>query len=210
MPDYCGVLRVRADEAISLTQFIEGIKTLRISVEECGKLNNYRIELIYELAYLKIFAQWEAFLEETFLRYLCGYRSSIGPEKPINLFASNLAMAEKIALGKQQYMLWHNPKIVIDRAKKHFISCRHEAVLTSNFNRIECFSNIRHRIVHKQSDALKKFDNACMNLCGKRYRGSRPGTFLRDWIVYGGISKRWLHVISEELCDLSTQILPQR
>jgi hypothetical protein len=37
---------------------------------------------IYEISYLKCFVLWERFLEETFLRYVCGYTNSIGPEMP--------------------------------------------------------------------------------------------------------------------------------
>src|SRR5947207_11478693 len=40
-----------------------------------------RLEALYELAFLRVFAAWEVCLEEIMCRSLCGYRSKSGREK---------------------------------------------------------------------------------------------------------------------------------
>lgn len=42
-----------------------------------------RLETLYEAAYLRVFISWELFLEESFLRFLCGYSSPTGGQVPI-------------------------------------------------------------------------------------------------------------------------------
>ena len=37
-----------------------------------------RLEYLYEIAFLRIFIAWEFFLEESFLRYMCGFHNSKG------------------------------------------------------------------------------------------------------------------------------------
>src|SRR5712672_2619521 len=51
-------------------------RTIHILVQP---LDLNKLELLYELAYLRFFIQWEVFLEQSFLRYLCGYSSSVRP-----------------------------------------------------------------------------------------------------------------------------------
>src|SRR5690242_8034031 len=59
-----------------------------------------RVELLYELAYLRMFIEWEQFLEQTFLRYLCGYTSANWIVSPAagNSFYVTLLAAEKAVL----------------------------------------------------------------------------------------------------------------
>jgi hypothetical protein len=71
---------------------------------------------------------------------------------------------------------------------------------------LEVFAAVRHRIAHGQEDARRKFDLATMNLCGKRYRGSRAGKFLRDWDTSTAVSLRWLESMATGLEGLSSQI----
>src|SRR5687767_10495406 len=41
------------------------------------ELRPSRLEALHEMAYLRIFVDWEAFLEATFLRTQCGYTSPL-------------------------------------------------------------------------------------------------------------------------------------
>ena len=102
--------------------------------------------------------------------------------------------------------MWHNPTAVILRSQQFFPASRHEVVVASSTARLENIAAVRHRIVHGQKDARLNFDNATMRLSGKRYRGARPGRFLRDWDVSSTPSKRWLESIGDELCGLASQI----
>lgn len=171
-------------------------------------LHPARLEYLYEMAYLKVFVSWEIFLEQTFIRYLCGYVSSVGAAIPKAgiAFATNLAKAESAVLQGRSYVLWHNPTTVVKRAQSFFTSNPLEPIILSNTARLERLAAIRHRITHAQSDAQDKFDLATMGIAGKRYRGSRAGAFLRD--VDGSMTPpiRWIEQLGQELRNLAAQI----
>ena len=104
-----------------------------------------RLESLYELAYLRVFAAWESILESIFLRSLCGFASRAGQEILVTgTYHRTIANAEIAVLSGQSYMLWHNPTKVVARCKKHIISggagpaCQ-ETVLSSNLSRTARF-----------------------------------------------------------------------
>jgi hypothetical protein len=166
-----------------------------------------RIEQLYELAFLRIFIEWEVFLEQTFVRYLCGYRSIHGQYTPTSgRYCSSISTAEALIFGSNGFALWHNPNRIVSRSQQHLTSCTHEVVISSNISRLENFSAVRHRLAHGQGDAKKKFDIATMALCGRRYPSGRPGRFLRDWDRSVTPNRRWLEAMGLELVGLARQI----
>ena len=169
-----------------------------------------RVELLYELAYLRIFIGWELFLEQTFLRYLCGYSSTTGvtfSPTGAGAFYATLRDAEASVLGGRQFVLWHDPTSVIRRAHRFLINCPHESVIPSHTTRLADYGSVRHRIAHGQDDARQKFNSATMNLAGRRYRGARPGRFLRDWDRSSTPARRWLNVLGADLAGLAQQMV---
>ena len=103
-----------------------------------------RVELLYELAYLKMFMEWERFLEESLLRYLCGYVSPYGMPRPNSgSFCATLASARTALLGGAAYILWYDPNRVATRARRHLVDCPHEAVIASNSTRLIHLAAIR-------------------------------------------------------------------
>jgi hypothetical protein len=171
-------------------------------------LHYKRIELLYEFSFLRIFLAWEAFLEQVFFRYLCGYASIHGTAvlQQGASFAPTLAHAESAVLSGKDYQLWHDAATVVARSERFFTECPLERVLRSNVARLRAFAAIRHRIAHGQADARKKFDAATMVMAGRRYSGSRPGAFLRDRDVTVAPPLRWLEVLGRELQGLAIQI----
>lgn len=167
-----------------------------------------RIELLYELAYVRIFTEWELFLEQTFLRYLCGFHSSLGAATMVSglQYYKSIAAAESAVQGGRDFVLWHNPSHVAARSRRFFSSGLHETVVSANTMRLENFGRIRHRIVHSQTDAKNKFNAVAMALAGRRYPKARPGKFLRDKQVGVAPTKRWISHIGEELTNLAGMI----
>jgi hypothetical protein len=168
-----------------------------------------KLESIYELAYLQIFALWEKILEESFYRLLCGYTSggnAIAFQPPYARAAS-LAAAEQIVLNGRAYLLWHNPNVVIARSQKFLVSAPHELVLSSAVNQITRLAEVRHHIAHATADTMQKFHAATMGLAGKRF-GPRAGRFLRTYTTHpvSGVQTRWINVLADELLSLSNQI----
>ncbi|MGL4974062.1 MAG: hypothetical protein ACRC56_02120 [Bosea sp. (in: a-proteobacteria)] len=172
------------------------------------KLQISDVELIYELAYLRVFTAWEVFLERVFLRMMCGYHHSDGIDslRAAHTYERNIDSAQLALLSGRDYLLWHNVDFVIKRAKEKFVNSRYEIILASSHSRISYFATIRHRIAHDQPDSARKFDIASMSMAGKRYRASRPGRFLRDKKTISDLPTRWLEEICSELESLAAQI----
>jgi len=167
-----------------------------------------RLEALYETAYLRIFLLWEDFLEQSFLRYLCGYHSSIGPVALRGKVFSTISLAEAAVLGGYDFVSWANPHKVAARSSKFITSGLHEAVLNSNISRLEAFNSVRNRIAHPSKYARRQFDSATVMLAGSRFAASSAGKFLRCIAVPAPAPAPWLHHIASELKSLARQICP--
>ncbi len=209
MPPLAAQLQNSVNEALRLSETIEVARVEAVSGSQTSRnLTVWRVYSVYELSYVKLFYLWEDFLESVFLRYMCGYVStSYTPTLlPGNSFSGSLASAEVTLLAGRRYLLWHNCAGVIQRSRGHFVGCPIEGVLLSNQSRLDHLASIRHRIVHAQSDAKTKFNQATMSLSGKRYRGSRVGLFLRDYVPGGSPPTRWLTQLAQEITGMANQI----
>jgi hypothetical protein len=193
MPPLAATFNDRGDSSKDLVRSAE-VARVSLPVGSIARIDfsATRLEFIYELAYLQIFIAWEIFLEETLLRYMCGYQSQFGQAVMVGgHYFTSLPAAAAALYGGQPFLLWHNPHRVVKRCKGVIQNGRHEAILSSSSADLEDFASIRHRISHGQDDARQKFDAATMRICGQRYRGSRPGRFLRDWVpAHSGQSDR--------------------
>lgn len=209
MPGLQAEFHRQVAEAMRLAEIGEVARAEAIAGSQTRRhLHHSRVELLYELAFLRMFLAWEAFLEQVFLRYLCGYSSRHGravPQAGVSL-SPTLAHAEAAVLSGRDYVLWHNPLRVADRSQRMFGSCPIETVLRSSTARLEALAAVRHRIAHAQTDARRKFDAATMTIAGRRYRGARPGAFLRDRDASMTPEKRWLEQLGQELQGLAAQI----
>lgn len=121
-------------------------------------------------------------------------------------FSPTLASAETAVLGGQSYFLWHNPVKVVAKAARFFATSPIQTVVQSNQSQLEQLAAIRHRITHSQADARNKFDLATMSIVGKRYAGSRPGSFLRDIDMSSTPPLRWLENLGRGLQNLAGQV----
>lgn len=208
MPQLAATFVRRADEAIALA-YAGDIALAAAKPGTSLRKEWYvsRVEYLYEVAYLRLFNEWELFLEESFVRYLCGYVSMHGCPAPVpgGSYFGSIALAERAVLGTRDFVLWHDPITIARRAKKFLVNSKHELVISSNSGRLSDLGAIRHRIAHAQEDARRKFDGATMMLAGRRYRGGRPGRFLRDWDS-NAPPVRWLETVALELKGLAGQI----
>jgi hypothetical protein len=167
-----------------------------------------RLEVLYEMAYLRIFILWESFLEESFLRYLCGYSTTIGLTRLINPPQKNLAAARAIMLGGRSYVSWSQPVSVEGLCRRFINNGLHELVVKSNRARLEWLTAVRNRVAHGSAHSKSQFDIATMGLLGRRYPGASPGRFLRDWASGVSPVERWIQSIATELKNLAAQIVP--
>jgi hypothetical protein len=212
MPRFDHVLSGQAQSAISIVRAGEIAHTSGgPSIRK--EWSVAKLEALYELAYLRVFAAWEMCLEAVFYRSLCGYASSAGQETLVaGSYYRTLAAAEAAVLGGKAYRLWHNPQHVIDRCKSFIKSgagcpCLQETALSSNLAYLVNLGATRHRIVHGNADAKGKFDLATLQIAGRAYPSSRPGKFLRDWDASTLPRRRWLEVTMSDLIAIASQIV---
>ena len=210
MPNLAGAFALAADRAVDLTTAGETARVLLSFGRAHSRLLDHRkIELLYEMAFLRIFNEWEVFLEESFIRYLCGYAGQIGPfQLTQGHHFPSMANATVAFLGGQSYKLWHKPQTVIARAQSFMVGSSHETVFSSALPDLTEFAAVRHRIAHGQKHAKAAFDQATMNLNAIRYPGSSAGRFLRDWNNSANTPIRWIHAITRDLKSYAAQIAP--
>jgi hypothetical protein len=175
------------------------------------ELRPARIQLLYEMAYLRLFAEWESMLEETFIRLMCGYESNgylptiVGEREPFRYPSE----ARAALYGTRDYLLWHNPATVLQRCQQWFLGGVHSEVIGSQAARLGWFAAVRHRIAHGSTHVKEQMDLATVQLAGRRYPGAASGCFLRDWMQPNPfVQEPWLSVITGELQALARQLAP--
>lgn len=202
-------LRTRVDDALMLISTANLLYLEARSRRRLTAISSQQLEQIYELAYLRVFIEWEVFLEESFFRYVAGYANSAGRQTTLSgRYERSYQLAEHAVLGGNRYLLWHSPTKVVARAQGFFVGGLHESVLLSNATRLQAFADVRHRIVHNHADSRAKFELASMNIAGRRYRGGRPGTLLRDSDPASTVRRTWATVVLEEIFEMAKQIAP--
>jgi hypothetical protein len=205
----CHTFSADVMKALELSSAAELVRISAPAGSQGRKLFNHsKLEAIYELSYLRVFALWERFLEDSFHRLLCGYTSggSAIAMAPAQTRASTLSNAALQVLNGKAYVLWHNPTIVIKRSKIFLVAAPHEFVTSSAFASISSLADIRHHVAHATADTQQKYHQATMSMAGARF-GNTAGRFLRSTTVdpITGVQTRWLHVLADQLVSLSQQ-----
>lgn len=199
----------KAEELVSRLEMAN--ITLATSLGRNHQIGLTSLELSYELAFLRVFLAWEIFLEEVFLRLLCGYAPRGGVREPLQpgvSYCRTITDAELVVLGGQHYKLWHNPLHIVGRARSFFQGGHFELVIASNQASLHDFARIRHRVAHAQKHAKREFDVVTMSMASRRYPASRPGRFLRDWRRHVVPPARHFSAITSDLLGLARQICP--
>lgn len=192
------------EELNKAVEFVTSISAARAE-------NNFSlstIEFAYELSYLRGYLAWEDFLQNVFVRLLCGYKGTQGcePLKPaIPAYFSNIALAEANLLGSRAFLLWHDPTQILTRHARFFLAGNFSQVISSAQSDLESCAAVRHRIAHSQNDARNKFDAASMNLAGRRCPGGRPGRLLKDWSSTSP-PRRFIDMLFDNFVNISKQI----
>lgn len=165
------------------------LKDLERNINNCQnlitKVKNLRmpriqVEIITELAFLRIFIAWENFLEESFIRYLVGAKSPSGysPKRFVN--PPNMEIAKKIILGeRREYIRWNSSGEVIARSEIYFKGGEpYGDVLRGAATDLNDMNVIRNRITHMSTISKAKFNNFVRRRFGHGKRGMTPGRLL--------------------------------
>jgi hypothetical protein len=202
-----------SNEVTRLLDLAEGGENVRSRAQPRALIQQYwypaRIESLYELVYLKIWIEWEFFLEESLLRYMCGYNSRYGVMARVGGLPHypTIAAAQAALLGAHHHLLWHSPTAVVNRARGHLVNSQHELVLNAAQVIVGHCAAVRHHVAHGQENTRIPFDNATMHFVGRRYSGARVGLFLRDWNTTAVPEVRWIHYLASQLANLASLIV---
>ena len=209
MPSLATTFRTKVDPTLAVARMTEILRNHpRVGHMVREELTLHRCCLIYELAYLRLFGLWEQLLEETIVRYLCGYTFKGHANKVIGGPLNSLTSARARLRQNRAYVLLHNPDAVIRHLNRLFARNRIRPTILSFSQSLQHFAHIRHRIAHDHADARHQFDSTSMYLTGRRYRGGRTGVLLREWTTFRGANVRWLQRIGEELKGIASQLAP--
>lgn len=190
-----------------LNRQIDSSKDLISRVKESG-IRRIQIEIIAELAFLRIFIAWENFLEESFLRYLLGARPPSGsmPRRFVN--PRNMSHALDILVSDREYIKWNSASAVISRAERYFRDGfpYRNAIQAATVD-LDNMNTIRNRIAHKSKISKEKFNNFVRRTFGHGRHGMTPGRFLLT-SVNANTSDSFLDYYVEIMRTASRIIIP--
>lgn len=165
-----------------------------------------QVDLIFELAFLKIFIAWEQFLEDTFARYMCGASSLSGKKPTRNATARYLDHALSIIYGGQPYADWTSVDIVVDRANRFFDKGEpYTTPLQSATKELRDMRRIRNHIAHHSNKSREDFNKLLVSIYGFRPQGMTAGRFLRRHLNAHG--KQRIQEYAETLESLARMIV---
>jgi hypothetical protein len=136
-------------------------------------------EAIAGLSLLKIHTIWEAFLQDVFLRFMCGAPNATGVA-PILLRSKekNLSAALRTLLGSRDYVSW-NPSQTVRRASAYFrFGEPFSTAIASIRSSLDDSYSIRNNLAHRSQYSTDRFRQVVRTHLGYVPRGMTPGRFL--------------------------------
>lgn len=163
-----------------LRRRIDSSQNLVAEVRNLG-MSKIKVEIIAELAFLRIFMAWENFLEESFIRYAIGAESPSGykPTKLVN--PQNMAHALNLICSGRDYVSWNSASEVVSRSDIFFKDGEpYKNILEGVAGNLNDMNTIRNGIAHKSPISRKKFHDfvRIRTRFGHGIRGITPGRFL--------------------------------
>ena len=138
-----------------------------------------QLEIIVEMAFLRIFVAWESFLEESFIRYAVGAASPSGYVPNTLIHPRNIGHAQELVLDGRDYVPWNSASEVVRRSALYFQDGEpYRSALDTAAIELDEMNTIRNRITHKSINSKSKFNAFIRRKFGHGIRGMTPGRFL--------------------------------
>lgn len=164
-----------------LIDFQNGINSSTNLISRVQRLGIPRIqlEIIVEMAFLRIFVAWESFLEESFIRYAVGAVSPSGYAPSTLIHPRNIGHAQELVLSGRDYVPWNSASEVVRRSAPYFQDGEpYRSALDTAAVELDEMNTIRNRITHKSINSKSKFNAFIRRKFGHGVRGMTPGKFL--------------------------------
>lgn len=178
------------------------------------------------LAFLNVVTGWEEYMEDSFVRYMCGATSGSTPPPALRLGpCRNRAHARSVLAASKAggFLRWHDFRWVQRLAGLFFVEGRpYSAVPEIVVDRLSDAVTIRNRIAHASSVARRDFRRVVNTLRGRPVDsplppGMSPGTLLVspaghgfpvDWLNeqslhYGDIFEAYMNLFLEQVSILT-------
>jgi hypothetical protein len=138
-----------------------------------------QLEMIVEMAYLRIFVSWESFLEESFIRYTTGAIPPSGNAPVTLIHPQNIGHALDLVVAGRDYISWNSASEVIQRSALYFQDGEpYRSALEPAIIDLDEMNIIRNRIAHKSAKSKSKFNSFIRRKFGHSVRGMTPGRLL--------------------------------
>jgi len=173
-----------------LTAFQDNVQKSLSIVQDAAKYKEFRkgklrpilkrrLYSINELSFLKLFISWEVFLEQTFVRFMCGARNSNG--LPLQTFVNPISIehAHRMIRNRQRYVDWTVGNVVIERAKLFFQDGDpFYTAIGSSLSDLSEMKTIRNSIAHNSRETERAFRNLVRQKIGSNPKGMVVGRML--------------------------------
>jgi len=122
------------------------------------KFTVFHMEMVTEMALLRAFLAWEAFLEESFILYLWGKKPPRGKLPKPCVHPPTRRVAEQLVAEGKDYADWAEVEKVIKRAERFFQDGEpYSDALKSQKSRLQDIKIVRNAAVHSSSFSWEKF-----------------------------------------------------
>lgn len=169
-----------------LSAFLDAARDFR---QADGKAIHVRdVEEVAGLALLKLSLAWESFVEDSFLRYLCGARSAAGVAPTLlGIKEPSLAAAFKAVSLGNRFISWP-AESTVKRANKYFEGGGpYATTIAGTKSDLEDISSIRNRIAHRSDYSVTAFRDVVRLHLGFVPAGMTPGRFLLHNLPPAGV-----------------------
>lgn len=173
-------------------------------------ISRQRLESLTELAFLRAFLAWEAFLEESFILYLAGANPPRGRPPRRFAFPPNQQTAmEWVVPEGSRYASWTNAALVIRRSERYFHTGNPFApVLKSNQSVLEDARILRNAIAHDSISTRQKFETLVRRHLGALPPNTTVGRFLGMTIAGSAPPLSFLESLFSRIEFATGQIVP--
>ncbi len=150
------------------------------------------MEMVTEMAFLRAFSAWEAFLEESFILYLWGKDPPRGRTPKRYAYPPTRKVAEQIVVTESRdYADWSKFQNVIGRAERFFENGKpYSGALKSQQSKLQDIQTIRNAIAHSSAYSWERFQRLIRGELGTYPPNLTIGGFLAMTIPHSSRTGR--------------------
>lgn len=158
-------------------------ETLHMHNENPEKFTEMMRDMLVEYLILKLFGKWERFLENIFIEYMMGDKSSQGMALKRYVLPMNREHAYRMIQNVNLYPDWSDLEKVLTNADNFFEKGGAFAVLKTVKAEITSLKKVRNSIAHTSIRAKQEFEKLVQGKIGYLPEGITPAKFLTEFKV---------------------------